>query len=269
MQHDDYKQMMAAQSLSALDEGEAQALATHLASCAECRLEMGEWEETAAWLALDAQPLRPSPELRAKILSSVRTPMFERLRKDSETAAKVVEMPQAVPRPRSQWPAWAAIAASVLFVASAIGLALLWRQNNEQQAEITQLRNQSEQAKREVQEQRETLSILSGPGARMTALAGTPKAPAARAMLAYDQTGRAVLMAKDLPPAPAGKAYQLWFIAGGQPLPGKVFQTDGSGGGMLKDQIPDHALNAVFAITLEPESGVEKPTGEIYLKSGS
>ncbi len=37
---------------------------------------------------------------------------------------------------------------------------------------------------------------------------------------------------------------------------------------MLKDQIPAHALNAVFAITLEPENGVEKPTGEIYLKSG-
>jgi hypothetical protein len=39
---------------------------------------------------------------------------------------------------------------------------------------------------------------------------------------------------------------------------------------MMNDQIPREALNAsAFAITMEPESGVDKPTGEIYLKSGS
>lgn len=268
MAHDDYIEMMAAQSLSALDESEARALKAHLADCEECRLEMCEWEETAAFLALDAKPLQPSPELRARILSSIGTPMFERLRRDSE-AAKVIEMPSVAARPSSQWQTWIAIAASVLFVVSAIGLALLWRQNNETQKELARLTNQSEQIKRELNEQRDAMAILTGPGARMAALAGTNMAPTAHATLAYDQTGRAILMAKDLPPAPAGKAYQLWFIAGGQPLPGKVFHTDRSGAGMLKDQIPDHALNAVFAITLEPEGGVEKPTGQIYLKSGS
>ncbi len=268
MAHDDYKQMLAAQSLGALDESEARTLEVHLASCEECRLEIGDWEETAAFLALDAEPLQPSPELRARILSSISTPMFERLRWDSE-AAKVIEMPTVASRPASHWQAWAAIAASVLFVVSAIGLALMWRQNNENRKEIALLTNQSEQINRELNEQRDALTILTGPGARMTALAGTKMAPTAHATLAYDQTGRAILMTKDLPPAPTGKAYQLWFIAGGQPLPGKVFHTDRSGTGTLKDQIPDHALNAVFAITLEPEAGVEKPTGEIYLKSGS
>ena len=85
-------------------------------------------------------------------------------------------------------------------------------------------------------------------------------------MLAYDKNGRAILMAKGLPPPPAGKAYQLWFIAGGKPMPGKVFTTDASGAGTLKDQIPPQARNAaVFAITLEPEDGVQSPTGQIYL----
>ncbi len=268
MAHDDYIQMMAAQSLSALDESDARTLEAHLAGCEECRLEMSEWEETAAFISLDAEPLQPSPELRARILSSVSTPMFERLRRDSE-AAKVIDMPVVAARPSSRWQTWTAIAASVLFVVSAIGLALLWRQNSENREELARLTDQAEQMNREVTEQRDAMTILTGPGARLAALAGTNMAPTAHATLAYNQSGRAILMTKDLPPAPAGKAYQLWFIAGGQPLPGKVFHTDRSGAGMLKDQIPDHALNAVFAITLEPEGGVEKPTGQIYLKSGS
>ncbi len=104
----------------------------------------------------------------------------------------------------------------------------------------------------------------------MSKLAGTKMMPDAHAMLAYDKNGRAVLMAKGLPPAPKGKAYQLWFIAGGKPMPGKVFRTDASGEGTLSDQIPTEALNAaVFAVTMEPESGVPAPTGAIYLSSGS
>ena len=70
--------------------------------------------------------------------------------------------------------------------------------------------------------------------------------------------------------APAGKAYQLWFIKDGKKMPGNVFKTDPSGSGTLKDQMPAEALSAVvFAITLEPENGVPAPTGAIYLVSGS
>lgn len=53
-------------------------------------------------------------------------------------------------------------------------------------------------------------------------------------------------------------------------MPGKVFSTDDSGAGTLKDQIPPEARSAaVFAITLEPENGVQSPTGEMYLSSAS
>ena len=89
-------------------------------------------------------------------------------------------------------------------------------------------------------------------------------------MVAYDKNGRAILMAKNLPAPPAGKAYQLWFIAGGKPMPGKVFTTDASGAGTLTDSMPSAAMNSpIFAITLEPENGVQAPTGAIYLSSKS
>ena len=40
-------------------------------------------------------------------------------------------------------------------------------------------------------------------------------------------------------------------------MPGKTFVPDSEGKGMLKDQMPEAALNsAVFAITLEPAGGL-------------
>ena len=46
--------MIPARALSALDAAEARALNEHLAECAECRMELQEWEATAAAMAVSA-----------------------------------------------------------------------------------------------------------------------------------------------------------------------------------------------------------------------
>ena len=51
--HEDYKEMLAAHGLGALDVEEARALEMHLRSCADCSQELNEWEATAATLALE------------------------------------------------------------------------------------------------------------------------------------------------------------------------------------------------------------------------
>ena len=78
-----------------------------------------------------------------------------------------------------------------------------------------------------------------------------------------------MIMAQNLPAAPVGKEYQLWFIVPGkQPMPGKTFSTDNQGKGMMEDQVPAEAMtSAVFAITLERKGGVQAPEGAMYLKS--
>lgn len=127
-----------------------------------------------------------------------------------------------------------------------------------------------DEAKSQLAREREAVELLTSPGARMAKLAGTKDAPGAQAMLAYDKNGHAMLMAKGLPAAPKGMAYQLWFIKDGKKMPGKVFSTDASGNGMLEDEIPTVAREAaVFAVTLEPEGGVQVPTGAIYMVSGA
>ncbi|MCM3871148.1 MAG: anti-sigma factor, partial [Pyrinomonadaceae bacterium] len=165
---------------------------------------------------------------------------------------------------------WSAIAAGVVFVGLVAALFVLWNQNREARKELDRLFAQNRAAEQQLDRQRQLIALVTSPGSRMTELAGTKMMPDAHAMLAYDKNGRAILMAKGLPPTPAGMGYQLWFIAGGKPMPGKTFKTDASGAGTLEDQIPVQARNAaVFAITLEPEPGVQEPTGQIYLSSPS
>jgi len=276
---EDYKELLAANALTALDAEDARALDTHLRSCADCRSEMGEWEKTAAFLALDATRLEPSPQLRERILASVRAEG-----RRVELTNNLAEAP-AEPRigagdsqllafersPRNVWASlgsFGAIAATLVLAALIISLVVLWQQYRATQKELVRLSTEMQQAKAQLDHERAVVQLLTSPDAHMAKLAGTNVAPGAHAMLAYDKNGHAMLMAKGLPAAPEGKAYQLWYIMGGKPMPGKMLTTDPAGNAILEDQIPAAALSgAVFAVTLEPEGGMPSPTGAIYLRS--
>ena len=248
MVHEDYKEMIPARALSALDAADARALNDHLSDCAECRMELQEWEATAAAMALSAKPMEPSPEVRERLLNEIR---------------KDLSVPQVIPfrsATRNIWTSFgslSAIAAVILVTVLIVGLIMLLRENRELQAELRR--------------SQEFLQLVNTPGSRVAELKSTGVGAGATAKLVYDNNGHAMLMAKKLPNVPEGKAYQLWFIVGSNPpMPGKTFVPDGAGQGVLKDQMPQAALNsAIFAITMEPAGGVPLPTGEIYLASSA
>jgi hypothetical protein len=138
------------------------------------------------------------------------------------------------------------------------------------QREFGPLPEEMRQVQARLEHERAVVALLTSPDGHMAKLAGTNMAPSARATLAFDKNGHAMLMTNGLPAAPAGMAYQLWFIKDNKKMPGKVFTTDSAGNGMLEDQVPAVAREAaVFAVTLEPENGVQAPTGSIYLVSAS
>ena len=277
MAHEDFKELLVPHALTALDRDDVRALESHLATCSECRVELDGWRDTAAALALAASPVEPSPHLRVRILESARAEgenlrqTADRTDRRSVTASKVIRLPQTPKRRWTSIQGWGAIAAVLAFVTLLAALVVLWRQNNSAKTELARLSDQVEAARQELSREREAVGLLTTPGARLAELAGTVVAPGAHAMLAYNgKTGHAILIAKGLPQAPAGKAYQLWFIAGGHPLPGVTFTLDSSGNATVHDQVPAEALNtAVFAITLEPAGGLQAPTGQMYLKSSS
>jgi hypothetical protein len=274
-----YQELLTAKALTALDAPDARVLDTHLASCAACRLEMIAWDDTSALLALDARPLEPSTQVRERILAGVRTskragsladdqakPIPENFRSESKVLG--FERPQ-----RNVWASlgsFGAIAAMVVFAALIISVLVLWRENRTNQRELARLTAEIRETRGLLIRDHAMGEILTSPDGHMAKLTGTNIAPGAHAMLAYDKNGHAMLMAKGLPAAPEGMAYQLWFIKDNKKMPGKVFTTDAAGNGMLDDQIPEVARNAaVFAITLEPKSGVQVPTGSVYLLSAS
>ncbi|HEV7681053.1 MAG TPA: anti-sigma factor [Pyrinomonadaceae bacterium] len=271
MTHENYKDLLAAQALTALAAEDARLLNSHVESCVECRAEMGELENVAALLAYDAAPLEPSAQVRERILVSVRAEnQLDRSARDRVSTDNV--LPFAT-QPRNVWVplgSFGAIAATLVFVAMLIALVTLWQKNRNIQIELARLTAEMNETKTQVDRNRAMGELLTSPGGKMAKLAGTNVAPGAQAMLAYDKSGHAMLMAKGLPSAPDGMAYQLWYIKDNKKMPGKVFTPDASGAGMLEDQIPDTAREAaVFAITLEPKAGVQVPTGSIYLLSSS
>jgi anti-sigma-K factor RskA len=263
MEHEDYKMMLPLQALSGLDRNEAQALEQHLVACAECRMELDDWGGTANALAHSVEPLEPSPEVRARILESVRA---ESQAAKVDNVVPMRRLATVAPRAAAASRGWQAIAALIL-LALLVGLVVVWRQNQEARTAIARLTGELQETNKRLEQERQVLQLLSTPGTRMAELSGTKEAPKAHGMLAVDKSGRAVFMAQGLPQVPPGKAYQLWFIAGAKPMPGKVFKTDPAGNVMMMDeQLPPAALNAgTFAVTLEPQDGVPSPTGPMYL----
>ena len=248
MVHEDYKEMIPARALSALDGAEDRALNEHLEKCSECRRELDEWQATAAALSLASDSVEPSPQVRERILSEVR--------KDLSSTPQVIPF-RSAPR-RDVWSSFGslgAIAAVLLFIALIVGLIVLWRQNQD--------------IKERLARAREYVELVNTPGARVSDLRGVDPGQSATVKLAYDRNGHAILTASKLPSVSQGKAYQLWFIVGNKPpMPGKTFVPDSGGNAVLKEEMPREAIDAnVFAITVEPAGGSSVPTSPIYLRS--
>jgi anti-sigma-K factor RskA len=297
MDHEAYKEMLAAAALDALDAQEQRALDAHLPTCAECRAEFDELRTAAALLAQTIAPVAPSPELRARLLEQIKrtsqtprtgggtssevapngTPSVPAAAGDATTpaAANVLPFAKSDKKARGLFGArplavFGTLAASVAIAALAVSL-MLWSQNRHLRSDLARLSQNLHATQQTLTSVRAENELLAAPDAHTAELAGTNVATQAHARLTYDaNTGRAVLSAAGLPAPPPGKAYQLWFIADGKPLPGDVFTTDGQGRAELREQIPPAGRHAqIFAVTLEPQTGVAAPTGQMYLKSNT
>jgi anti-sigma-K factor RskA len=300
MKHEDYKEMIALEAAGALETGERAALDAHLSSCEECRAELRELSDAAASLVYTVAPAAPPAALRASILESVRAvdpsefaaraeaaaalaePSAKRAVDPSEIAkARGVASPRELLRRFSLWqilgarPSLAFGAALAVAAVAALGIttAALLGRNAALSREVAQLYDRLRESQSELSGTRTQLAsardvndLLASPDARVAHLSGKGEGARAHAMLAYERsTGRAVIIAADLPPAPAGKAYQLWLIADNKKMPGGTFKTDTQGRARMTDRLPSGEANPVFAVTLEREGGVPAPEGSVYL----
>ena len=108
----------------------------------------------------------------------------------------------------------------------------------------------------------EEMQLMTGADTTVTSFG--EKKPVPKGRLYYNPSKGALLIASNLPQAPAGKAYELWLIPkakGASPVRGEMFQSQGDG--TVLQMIPgpiDATTTAAIAVTLENEAGVDAPT---------
>lgn len=244
----------------------------------ECRAEIDHAHNALALLAHTASPVAPPARLRAQILEKVKTRVVEDVTNGGETTrtkddertdeegrhardVRPAVMPGAIIMPLRLLTG-GFVAASVLIVALLAGLFIFANQRAALRAERDQVRG-------ELARERVATELLTQAESRIAALNGTSFAPRADGRVAFDRRdGRVAVFVHDLPPAPAGRAYQLWFLTSdARKIPGTVFSADAGGGAVVQANVPaaERGNTAGFAITLEPQGGSTQPTGEIYL----
>lgn len=158
---------------------------------------------------------------------------------------------------RMSWSWLAALAAACMLVVA------LWLsvQERSRAQELAQARHTLIQVSSQRDRLLQALSFLDDPSTMPVSFGKGQPAPPRGNVFVNSKLG-VLLIASNLPPASAGKTYEMWVIAkGGAPRPAGLFQSESGGTAMhiLSGPLDAAALGAV-AVTLEPEAGSPAPT---------
>jgi anti-sigma-K factor RskA len=276
---DEVREKAALYALGALSQLEARGFEVHLREgCEVCQSELLEFEEVVGVLGLDAPEASPPAELRSRLLSRIASEPQEapttRLAPEPSHREQAPARAQARQSGRvpsgggesgGRWFPWAI--AACLAILALVSL-LAWRRADEQIgsiiAESARDRALAKEEKDRAEEETQINKLLEIPGSVKVDLTGLSGHPAARGVVYWDKQNNRWIVDADLPPAPPGKEYQLWFLAP-SPVSAGLIKTDSIGHGFSVVGIPS-GLGQIgaAAITLEPEGGSQKPTQPIY-----
>jgi anti-sigma factor RsiW len=111
---------------------------------------------------------------------------------------------------------------------------------------------------RDLDDARSELAVLEDPNAR------TIETPNGEADLVVTPTGAAALVVRRLAPAPAGKDYEIWVFEDGVPRAAGLFEEPGVA--LLTRRVE---RGQTVAVTLEPDGGLDAPSGEPLFTASS
>jgi anti-sigma-K factor RskA len=273
-------------ALGALSQREATSFDAHLREgCSVCQSEFAGFERVTASLGLDGFQASPGPYLRDVLAARI-----EREAQDppERAGASVIQFPEqsnaSKPITDTQYqPIWKtvlpwALAASFLiaFLVSFVAWRLDRREltglvgSNQQEASSAvkdnlELREKLKRESARTDELNQINAVLASGQWRVLTLAGQEPAPSASAKVYWDVKANRWVVSADLPPAPAGKAYQLWFVTSDAKISAGLINPDQNGHGFTVVRFPSNLTGlAAAAITLEPEGGSPQPTMPIY-----
>ena len=191
--------------------------------------------------------------------------VLERIRQKGDTPSGSPAAPAASGAGRSFTPVWIFIAATAALFAG-----WFWNGQREATEELDELRLEYATLSENCNEQAEIMNLMAeqidflrSPASRQIILnsANEDLAPGALATVFYNpETRQSYFTPSALPPAPAGRQYQLWAILPdvADPVDMGVLTFDANTAGLI--EVPFIENPAAFAITLEPAGGSTSPT---------
>lgn len=224
MTHDELQELILLYALDALAPDEAADVETHLRTCARCQKELIALRNVAASLAAGVAQVPPPPELRSRIIDSV--------------------------RPRHPKPA--RLLGRTLAFAAGLALILL----------LTSLAIFLEQRlvalERRVEEQTKVLVLLASPSVKTIRLTGSVPG---NVRLVYDPSTRhGAVVVVGLQDPGQGRVYQLWLVAGEKPESVGVFRPE-PGRPVIVAVEGDFVRSQAIAVSIErAPAGAPSPT---------
>jgi len=227
--HDDFELY----ALGVLDSEEQAEIDAHLRTgCTTCEAALKDALAMNSILMSQAPDVVPPARLKRRILASVGAQ-------------------------RMSWTWLAALAAACMLVMA------LWLsvQERSRASELALARHTLTQVSAQRDNLLQALSFLDDPATVPVSFGKGQTQPPRGNVFVHSKLG-VLLLASNLPPAQAGKTYEMWVIPkGGAPRPAGLFQSEGGGTAMhiLSGPVDTASLGAI-AVTLEPESGSAAPT---------
>ena len=252
---DQFRELIEAYALGALDAEERAALEAHLASgCQDCAKAVEEARWVVSQLGYLAPEAQPSELLKGRLMQTVR----------NEARGS-----QGSQKPRGEIPfwMWAGVAALLLVTLYSVRVTLQLQKDieiaNQRAGEVLQQRRELEAqlqlAKREAR-------IMTDPKSKKFMMPGKDSQMPQLEAMWHPELGICV-MGDKMPMPSANHVFQLWLIPktpGSKPMPMQTFWPDADGKMVhVVENPPEPMWNTkAIAITEEPEGGSLQPTSE-------
>ncbi|HET7468132.1 MAG TPA: anti-sigma factor [Gemmatimonadales bacterium] len=255
---DSPQDLAAAYALGALSADEARRFEAFLAVSPETQREVREYREVAALLALDG------PEGAGSLPGGLRDRVLERVAEQKNRALRPMARGQA-PRPSSV--VWVALAATLLLaVGLGAGLVSVRGRVAALQGELAARNATLDRTAQQLAERDATLNSILEPGVELYQLTSSGDPEPGIQLFWNRQRNQAIVHGFRLKPVPSGKAYQLWFIKDGAPIPSVTFKPEPDGHAEVEHvTVPGAGVLSAAAVTVEPEAGSAQPTSPVVL----
>jgi anti-sigma-K factor RskA len=252
---DQFRELIEAYALGALDPEERAALEAHLATgCSDCTKAAEEARWLVSQLAYVAPEASPSDMLKGRLMQTVRAEA------PSQAKPRVLPAKSSIPF----W-LWAGVAALLVFsIYSAWNTRRLENEIREANERAAVLRSEGEKTAQDLALAKREAMILMDPNSVKIALkSGNAQGPQLEAKW-HSQLG-VVVMGENIPMPSPHHVLQLWFIPkapGKMPMPSMMIRPDANGKFVLLVSNPPESMDATkaLAISEEPEGGSAWPS---------